>query len=132
MINSDTIGKTVSFETYAQYVLGESFERVKVLGILDVESAKFVGDVMSLATAIYPTLPEGTPKDYRNYRYVKVRMPNGNDRVVALEWIRSETVVIHTDITAQFTVSNINADDVDEIIKVLNAYRYFNIQTKIL
>ena len=132
MITSDHIGKVVSFETYSQALIGEEFKRCKILGILDINSAMKENDVVAMAVAIYPSLPKGTPKDYRNYRYVKVRTVSGREMCVAQEWIKSPSVQIYEDVTAQFTVSGISANDVNTIVSILASYNFKDVTTKIV
>lgn len=132
MIDSSMIGKTISFKTHAQVVLGMDFTRVKVLGILDVDSARYVSDIERQAIAIYPSLPKGIPTDYRKYQYIKLKMPNGGFAVVANEWIQHDTVVIQEHITALITIDGINATDVETIGNLLHSYNFQNFTTKIL
>lgn len=132
MITSDHIGKVVTFETYSQAIIGEEFSRCKVLGILDLNSAMRENDVAALAVAIYPSLPSGTPRDYRNYRYIKVRCVSGNEICVAQEWIKPSSVQVYEDVAAQFTVRGISANDVDTIVRILASYNFKDITTKIV
>lgn len=131
MIDSTMIGKTISFNTYAQVVLGAEFKRVKVKGILDVDSARYISDIERMAVAIYPALPKGTPNDYRKYQYVKLQMADGSFAVVANEWIKSDTVVVQENVSAVFDISNINASDVENISKLLRTYNYNDFTTKV-
>lgn len=132
-INSDLIGKVVSFETYAQYILGSNFERCKVQGILDIESARHYADVNALANAIYSSLPVGAPQDANTYSYLKILQPGKTTATcVAIPWIKPETLTVHTDVSATFTVSGINASDVSEIVSILARYNYKNVSTKII
>lgn len=124
MLDSDLIGKIVSFDTYAQYLLGTSYKRCKVLGILDVDSARHLADVEAISVAIYPALPTGTPKDYRNYQYLKVRLTNGTDTVVATKWIKENTLVVHNDVAIQVNIRGINPSDINKIRGILQAYNY--------
>lgn len=132
MIDSTMIGKTITFKTYAQVVLGMDFTRVKVLGILDVDSARYVSDIERQAIAIHPALPKGTPTDFRKYQYIKLKMPNGDFAVVANEWIQQDTVVVQENVSARFTIENINATDVEIIGNLLRGYNFMNFTTKIL
>lgn len=132
MIDSTMIGKTVSFKTHAQVVLGMDFTRVKVMGILDVDSARYVSDVERLAIAIYPALPKGTPTDFRKYQYIKLKMSNGEYAVVANEWVKQDSVVVQENVSARITIDNINATDVENIGNILRSYNYTNFTTKIL
>lgn len=111
--------------------MGEDFTRCKVLGILDIKSAMQVNDVVGMAIAIYPSLPQGTNKDYKQYQYVKLRLNGGGEICVANEWIKPQTIKTIEDITATFTVSGISASDVDAIARILTAYNYTNFTTKV-
>lgn len=124
MINSDLIGKIVSFDTYAQYILGDKFTRCKVVGILDAETARHYHDIEALSIAIYSTLPEGTIKDYTQYQYLKVKLSNGNSTVVAIPWIKKDTLTIHTDVAINIRIDGINVSDIDTIRGILLAYNY--------
>lgn len=132
MIDSSMIGKVISFKTHAQVVLGIDFTRCKVMGILDVDSARYVNDIQRLAVAIQPALPSGTPTDYRRYQYVKLKMPDGDFTCVANEWIKEDTIVVQESITASFVIGNINASDVEKISRMLRTYNYNSFTTKIL
>lgn len=127
MITSDDISKVVSFQTHADNIIGVSFDRVKVLGILDVQSASMYNDVQALALSVYPSLPQDTPKDYRQYTYVKVKLTNGDSYCVANEWINQETKVVHEDVQATFSVSQINVEDIERIRNLLAAHNYNNV-----
>lgn len=74
--------------------------------------------------AIYPALPTGTPKDYRNYQYLKVRLTNGTDTVVATKWIKENTLVVHNDVAIQVNIRGINPSDINKIRGILQAYNY--------
>lgn len=124
MITSEMIGKVVTFQVYPDYILGMSFNRCKVLGLLDAETARLLTDIASLSTAALPSLPVGTPSDYRNYVYVKVKLANGNDVVVAQPWIKGDTLKIHEDVSCTLKVDRISADDVQRIVNILKSYNY--------
>lgn len=130
MINSDMIGKVISFTTHSSPILGDNFKRCKVLGLLDADSAKYSTDVERLAISVYPSLPSSTPKDYRKYIYVKVQLTNGEVTCIANQWINQDSVVVHDDVSVQLTISKINAEDIDRIINILHAHNYKNITSK--
>lgn len=122
----------MTFDTYAQALIGEDFKRCKVLGILDLNSAMRENDVTALAMAIYPSLPQGTHKDYRLYQYIKVRLVSGRELCVANQWIKPQSIEVYEDVTAQFTVSGISASDVDTIVRILASYNYKDVVSKIV
>lgn len=118
-ITSDSIGKTVSFNTHATSVLGTNFNRVKVLGILDHESAMLYLNVPIVAVNVYPSLPSGTSKDYQNYQFLKIKHANGDNGCIAIEWINTSTFVVHEGVNIEFRVEDANASDADRIREIL-------------
>lgn len=132
MLDSSAINKTISFDTYAQHVIGVDFNRVKLVGLLDTDSARHYADVAGLSQAIYPTLPEGTPIEYRNYTWAKLQMGKGQFMVIALPWIKTSTVKIHTDISLELSITGIDSSDVTRILTILRSNGYTNLSSKIL
>jgi hypothetical protein len=118
-ITSDSIGKTVSFNTHATSVLGTNFNRVKVLGILDHESAMQYINVPIISVNVYPSLPVGTSKDFQNYQFLKIKHTNGDNGCVAIEWIDNSTYVTHEGVNIEFRVEDANASDADRIREIL-------------
>ena len=58
--------------------------------------------------AIYPTLPLENKviyKKYNDYKYIKVKLPNGTTTAMGLPWINMSTVQVITTRTARFTVT---------------------------
>lgn len=119
VIDSTSIQKTVSFNTHATAILGTNFKRVRVLGILDHESAMNYINVPIMAVNIYPSLPEGTTKNYQNYQYLKLRHSNGETSCIAIEWIDKSTFTIHEGVNIEFRVEDANVADVDRIREIL-------------
>lgn len=109
----------MSFNTHATAILGTNFKRVRVLGILDHESAMNYINVPIMAVNIYPSLPAGTTKNYQNYQYLKLRHPNGDTSCIAIEWIDKSTYVVHEGVDIEFRVENANVADVDRIREIL-------------
>lgn len=123
-INALKLGDTVSFDVYPSAILGTSFKRVKVLAILDMDSARQWIDPVAMHINVYPTLPEGTPNRPSDYYYVKIRLPNGQVTCLGLPWIREETITVHDQTTMRVTIENIGPEDVERVIKALSANGY--------
>lgn len=109
----------MSFNTHATAILGTNFKRVRVLGILDHESAMNYINVPIMAVNIYPSLPAGTTKNYQNYQYLKLRHSNGETSCIAIEWIDKSTFTIHEGVNIEFRVEDANVADVDRIREIL-------------
>lgn len=109
----------MSFNTHATAILGTNFKRVRVLGILDHESAMNYINVPIMAVNIYPSLPAGTTKNYQNYQYLKLRHSNGETSCIAIEWIDKSTFTVHEGVNIEFRVEDANVADVDRIREIL-------------
>lgn len=83
---------TYSFEVYPAPIIGTTFKNVTVLGIIDRDTAETIINVATHHPAIYPYLPEGTVNNPDDYTYLKLRTENGDITVVAIEWIRENTI----------------------------------------
>lgn len=121
MFNLDSYGKLASFDVYPTSILGDVYKTVKVLAVIDYDTARMYVDVNNLAVSVYPTLPAATPKDYKKYKYVKVQHLDGTIGCVALEWINQDTVVFHSDVVVNVKVKLKNIGTVDVIRKLLIA-----------
>lgn len=109
----------MSFNAHATAILGTNFKRVRVLGILDYESAMNYINVPVMSVNVYPSLPPGVNKNYQTYQYLKLRHSNGDTSCIAMEWIDASTYVIHEGVDIEFKVENVNAADADRIREIL-------------
>lgn len=120
----DSYGKVVSFEVYPVGHLGDIYKKVEVLSILDYETAKQYRDIAATAVAVYPTLPQGTPKDYTKYKYLKLKHTDGAISVLALEWVNSSTITEHQSVEIRISVIASGIDSVERIRNVLQANNF--------
>lgn len=121
MIDLDSYGKIVSFDVYPVAILGDNFKSVKILSIIDFDTARLISDPANMAVSVYPQLPTATPKDYKKYKYVKIQRLNGETTCIALEWINLETVVFHTNITVTAKIKLNNIETIDQLRRLLIA-----------
>lgn len=121
MLDLNSYGKIVSFEVYPVATLGDGFKTVKILSIVDYDTARLIFDPANTAISVYPSLPLGTPKDYRKYKYMKVQHPNMSISCIALEWINLSTVTFHTDVIVTVKLKLDNIETVDTLRRLLLA-----------
>lgn len=121
MLDLDLYGKVISFDVYPVATLGDVYKKVKVLAIVDYDTARLFSDVETTANNVYSTLPVGTPKDAKNYRYLKLRSQNGAISCVALEWINQSTIVVHDEVYVNAKIRLRSIEDTESIRKVLIA-----------
>ena len=87
---------------YVNSVLGKSYKSVKLVSILDYNTALKFANVDLLHRQIYPYLPVGTSTDNKKYTYYLFDM-NGKQVVIAGEWMipSSITEVVGVNYTLQ-------------------------------
>lgn len=120
----DSYGKVVSFDVYPVGHLGDIYNNVEILSILDYETAKQFRDIAATAVAVYPTLPQGTPKDYTKYKYLKLKHPDGAISVVALEWVNSSTIREHQTVEIHIAVIASGIDSIERVRTVLQSNNF--------
>jgi hypothetical protein len=129
----DQVGKTVSFRLIPEAVISDNFTDVILEGITTWDQVKYIDPAVK-HQLVYPTLPEGTPNDYRGYLYAIIRPAVGDVTAVGLPWIDPLSVktVSKTDII--ITISGSGVSDIDDIRALLSSRNYTvsNIVTKSL
>lgn len=124
---------TISFNTRAPAILGTRFDRVKVLGVLDSQSAAQLGvDVVGMHRNIFPLLPQGTPDDIDAQPYLKIQLPSGTITAISMAWMNLDTVTVFESTSAQFTVSDIGPADIERIVNILKANGYNSVESRVL
>lgn len=120
----DQIGKTISFRLIPESVISDNFTDVILEGIVTWDQVKYI-DPAELHIKVYPTLPTGTPNDYRGYHYAVIRLPNEEKTTaVGLPWIDPTSVktVSKTDIIV--TITGAGVADIDDIRALLSSRNY--------
>lgn len=86
--------QTYNFRLRATAVLGIGYDNATVTAIYDYESAQANKDVASLHVEAYPHLPSGTPRNPEDLQYYKLKLPDGQFTVIALDWISQQPELI--------------------------------------
>lgn len=116
------IGKVVTFTTRAPSLLGASFNRVKVLGILDRDTALNYRDVTATHINLYPTihaLDPTFPPNATDYLYIKIQYEDGRVDVLGWLWLDTNSIVEITSASATVKVDNITLADIPRIRNAL-------------
>ena len=135
--NKFSVGDVISFSVFHPSILGTGFNRVKVLAVLDADTAKLMGiDPIALHAAIYPFFEpvenKTTYKKYNDYLYVKLQMPNGDITALGLPWMNMDSVVVVVSTTARYTITLDNPGEINTIVNILNANGFHNIMVETL
>lgn len=118
----DLIGKVISFTTRAPSLLGTNFNRVKVLAILDRDTALNYRDVTSTHLNIYPTIhaiDPTFPPESNDYHYIKIQYEDGRVDTLGWLWLDTNSVVEVTTATCTVHVDNITLGDIPRIRNAL-------------
>ena len=116
---NDLIGKTVGFQVYPSAILTDDFRDVKIVGVVNFEAANTYISTARLHTSVYPTLPDGTPDDYRLYEYVLVRKQDGKLTAIGVPWIRESSIEVTGTIEIIVTIRDKGIDDIPRLRQIL-------------
>ncbi len=131
-ITSALIGQYVSFNVHPSTLLGNGFQRVKVLAILDGETAALFTDIYPQHAAVYPTLPPGVQNDPLKYSWVKIQFENGGVQVLGIPWVDSSTVTVVTATDINVIIRGAAVEDIPLIRNAINAAGFNTIEISTL
>ncbi len=116
---NDLIGKTVSFQVYPSAILTDDFRDVKIVGVVNYEAANSYISTARMHTNVFPTLPTGTPDDYRLYEYALIRKQDGKLTAIGVPWIRETSIEVTGTIEIIITIRDKGIDDIPRIRQIL-------------
>jgi hypothetical protein len=102
-----TVGFHYDFSVYANSTLGTSYKNVRLVSILDYQTALRFSNVPLQHRHIFPYLPQGTPSDATKYTYYLFRTATGQEVVLADVWIMDQTIVQTTGVNQTLVLRNI-------------------------
>lgn len=112
-ISFNDIGKTVGFSVYAPGVIKGDFTTVKLIAILDADTANREINITQLHADVYSSLPVGSTIDSATaYNYLKVKFANGGTAIVGIPWINQASyhLIPDTGVT-NIQLANTSPDD---------------------
>jgi hypothetical protein len=126
------LGQILSFDTNAASVLGQSFENVTVLSLMDPQSANNVIDIVGMHAAVYPLLVQAglsVPNDPSQYNYLKIRTQAGKVTCLGMPWINESTITATTNQVITAVIAGVTAADVQGVQNALiaNGYNQFKV-----
>lgn len=128
---SNLIGSVISLETYAPEYLGTGYRRVKVLSILDHQDAVRYAKIATLHATVLPQLPAGTPSDYTELSYLKIRLNNGEVTALALPWITNESITVVDEYRrVRIVVDQVSVEEEDKLRRLLTSNNYSIIEMR--
>lgn len=128
-ISSLSPGQVLSFELVTN-LLASEYRNVVLEAVVTYKQARKIEDVDATHANIIGSLPEGTPKSAREYNYLHITMPNGEERAVGIPWIKDPINVISTQIV-DVRIRGKALDDADIVAKALRAYGFDDYEIKV-
>lgn len=115
------VGKVYTFNTLSPTFLGAVIKRAKLESIVNSTVARTFDPIDQRHKSIYPTLPNGTPKDLEAYIFYLFKAENGSRLVMADKWIDEESIELieHVSITVRLPNASLGDDVI--IRNALNA-----------
>ncbi len=95
MTNPFVVGNSYDFTTYAPAILGSDHKNMRVKAVFGYEMATSFSQPDVQHSAIYPYLiSEGVavPDDPKSYTYVMLSTDAGVDVIMAVEWVKLDSV----------------------------------------
>ena len=124
--------KVYNFDIYPAILLGNDFQNVTIMAVMDFESANQLADLSARHVNVYPHLPPGTPDDPSMYDYVKVKMPSGENTILGIPWINLDTLTLVQSLTIVATIDGVSGADVERVRVALVQNGYNNIDVKLI
>lgn len=121
-LSLDLVGKVVNFTTRAPSLLGATFNRVKILAILDRDSAMNYRDVTSTHINLYPVIHDADPTFPPNptdYMYLKIQYEDGRVDALGWLWLDKNSITVVTSASCTINVADITPDDIPRIRNAL-------------
>ena len=116
-----SIGKVYTFNTLSPAFLSNTVERVKLMSIMDAESARTFEPIDQKYAQVYSSLPPGSPKKPSDVTWYLFKAQNGSNVVLADPWIDSTSIEEIKLIDINVSVVRASLSDVDKIRIALSA-----------
>lgn len=130
--NDIELGTTISFDVHPSSILGNGFNKMKALAILDGDTAMQWIDVPSMHANVYPTIADMVDDDPYSYYYLKLRGVDGQITCVGIPWIVKESIEVHESLTLKLTIENVKQADVSAIRDSLSANGFRAVDIKVM
>lgn len=115
-----------NFSTKASAILGNQFTNMRVKGIIDFEEAVKYRDVATLHATVKPSIP-GIVDDVKDLTFVLFETIDGDDLLLAKEYINAESIVQVQTVNIRAEVTNVTTEDLNIIKTKLTELGYPNV-----
>lgn len=113
-----------NFTVYAPALFSDTFRQVKVIGIIDYETAKTYQNIDLMQRQIYPLLPQNTPDRVEDYTYILLETSSGIKSVIAYPWIIENSIQEITSMNLVATIYDSDDSDMGILRDFMNSMGY--------
>lgn len=124
--------KVYNFDVYPATILGNDFQNVTIMAVMDYESAIQLADIPARHVNVFPYLPSGTPDDPAMYDYVKIKTASGENTILGIPWINLDTLTLVQSLTIVATIDGVSGADVERVRVALVQNGYNNLDIKLI
>lgn len=113
-----------NINTYAPIIFGSNLKNLKLVSILDYNTAIKFSNIPMVQKQIEPYLPPNSPLNFNAYTYYKFIDSEKNEIIIADIWLIPDSIVLVTSISANILVTNITTGDIPIIRDQLRLLGY--------
>ena len=106
---------TYSFDVFPTSVIGNNYQNVTVLAIMDRETVDKEINAQALHIQCFPFLPPGTPDSPDGYDYIKIRMSSGQVTYLGMAWINEATIQSNDYRTLTAVITGVTSNDAPRV-----------------
>lgn len=124
------LGSMYSFSTFDPTYLGNDYTNVKLLAIMDADTANRNGlDIYSSHAIVYPSIPDPVkpPNDPTQYNYIQIATQAGDRVILGMAWIDETTITSAVTTSATAVIGNVTVTDLPKIKQILAMGGYNNL-----
>lgn len=104
-----------TFDIYPRFYFDTDYQNVTVVGKVGHSIASKYMDIYAVHSSVFPTLPPGTINDPTVYDYLVVKTSSGQETVVAVPWIKQDTIRQIDAQTLIVTVQGVSTSDTEKL-----------------
>lgn len=123
LIGEAKYGDSISFSVYPAEIIGNDFQYVKLIGMVNASIAESIGlNAYTLHQQVFPLLPRGTaPNSADEYNFIIVEMQNGTKMAIGVPWINLNTLQIHRQSISTVVLADMTTEKVQIVREALAA-----------
>lgn len=121
-LNSDQLGKVISFQIIPSTVIANDFTGVRLVSIGHATAFPEFNPA-NMHFNVFSAIPD-LPESYLDYNYAKVQFENGNFSIVGLPWIVEGSVSVQGSQVLSIEITGRSVSDIPALRRLLKSAGY--------